>query len=506
MVCSRPLGMGEWCMIDNQFSNLMGRKKKVLPELKSVMINSVAAEGKAVAKVHLREDDEKPMVVFIPFGAPGDVADIQIDRKKHSFAEGHITRLVTPSKCRTEPKCRHFTICGGCKWQHLPYEEQLRWKQVQVEDALTRIAKVELPEVSPIIGSQLVWAYRNKMEYTFSNKKWRTWEEVKSGCDFTDAPEALGFHIPGAFDKVLHIEECLLQDDLGNRIRNHIYEYALAKGYSFYDIRNNVGLLRTLMIRIASTGDVMVVVVFGESDKEAIVDIMDSIKFAFPEITSLQYIVNLKFNDSYADQEVELYDGRDYIEEEMEGLRFRVNAKSFYQTNSLQAYELYKVARRFSGLEDERPEGERPLVYDLYTGTGTIANFVARHARHVIGIEYVEEAIADAKVNAQANGLCNTEFYAGDMKNVLTDDFIARHGRPEVMIIDPPRAGMHEDVVNVILNAEPEVLVYVSCNPATQARDLTLLDAKYKVTDVQPVDMFPHTHHVENVVRLIKKC
>ena len=483
----------------------MGRKKKALPELRSVMIESVAAEGKAVAKVRLREEDEKPIVVFIPYGAPGDVADVQIDRKKHSFAEGHITRLVTPSEVRIAPKCRHFSVCGGCKWQHLPYEEQLKWKQRQVEDALTRIAKVNLPEISPILGSRNIWEYRNKMEYTFSNKKWRTWEEVKSGCEFTDSPDALGFHIPGAFDKVLHIDECLLQNDLGNRIRNYIYKFALDNGMSFYDIRNNHGLLRTLMIRIASTGDVMVCVVFGENNHDGIMQVMKSVRREFPEITSLQYIVNLKVNDSFADQEVCLYAGRDYIEEEMEGLRFRVNAKSFYQTNSLQAYELYKVARRFAGLDNDANPDSRPLVYDLYTGTGTIANFVARKAAKVIGIEYVEEAIADAKVNAEANGLANTEFYAGDMKDILTDDFIVIHGRPQVMIIDPPRAGMHEDVVNVILNAEPEVLVYVSCNPATQARDLTLLDAKYEVTDVQPVDMFPHTHHVENVVRLAKR-
>jgi len=484
----------------------MGRKKKALPVLESVRIESVAAEGKAVAKVRMHEDDEKPIVLFIPFGAPGDVADVQIDRKKHSYAEGHIINIVSPSDKRTEPSCPHFTICGGCKWQHLPYEEQLRWKQRQVEDALTRIAKVQLPPVSPILGSECIWAYRNKMEYTFSNKKWRTWEEIKSGCEFADSPEALGFHIPGAFDKVLHIVECKLQDDLGNRIRNFIYEYALAKGYSFYDIRNNVGLLRTLMIRIASTGDVMTVVVFGEDNPGAVSDILEAVKGEFPQITSLQYIINLKVNDSYADQEVVLFSGRDYIEEEMEGLRFRINAKSFYQTNSRQAYELYKVARHFAGLDNNvLTEGERPLVYDLYTGTGTIANFVARGARHVIGIEYVEEAIADAKANAAANGLDNTEFYAGDMKDVLTDGFILEHGRPDVMIIDPPRAGMHEDVVKVILNAEPQVLVYVSCNPATQARDLTLLDVKYEVTDVQPVDMFPHTHHVENVVRLVRR-
>lgn len=481
----------------------MGRKKKPLPELKSVQIDSVAAEGKAVARVRYREEDEKQTVIFVPFGAPGDVADLQIDRKKNSYAEAHITRLVQPSDNRVEPKCRHFTICGGCKWQHLPYKEQLRWKQQQVEDAMTRIAKIEMPPLSPILGSENIWAYRNKMEYTFSNKKWRTWEEVKSGKEFADSSNALGFHIPGAFDKVLHIEECMLQDDLGNQIRNHIYDEAEKEGWSFYNIRENSGLLRTLMIRIASTGDVMVCMVFGENDKENISRVMQSIKDKFPIITSLLYVVNQKVNDTISDQIINIFSGSEYIEEEMEGLRFRINAKSFYQTNSNQAYQLYKVARKFAGLEKPVDSGYKPLVYDLYTGTGTIANFIARNAGKVIGIEYVEEAIADAKVNSKVNGIDNTSFYAGDMKNVLTDEFIIEHGRPDIMIIDPPRAGMHEDVVNVILNAEPKVLVYVSCNPSTQARDLALLDKKYQVTDIQPVDMFPHTHHVENVVRLI---
>ncbi|MCM1369086.1 MAG: 23S rRNA (uracil(1939)-C(5))-methyltransferase RlmD [Candidatus Amulumruptor caecigallinarius] len=480
----------------------MARKKKPLPELKSINIESVAAEGKSLARVKLRPEDESSIVVFIPYGAPGDVADVQIDRKKHSFAEAHITRLVRPSEKRVHPECRHFGLCGGCKWQHLPYNEQLYWKQKQVEDALQRIAKVELPDISPILGSKRIWHYRNKMEYTFSNKKWRTWEQLKSGKEFTDSPDALGFHIPGAFDKVLHIEECKLQDELGNRIRNFIYNYAEENEFSFYDIRNNDGLLRTLMIRIASTGEVMVCVVFGENRPKEINSVMNALAEEFPEITSLVYVVNLKLNDSISDQEICVFKGREYIEEEMEGLRFRINAKSFYQTNSLQAYELYKVARKFAGLDKVPAEGECPLVYDLYTGTGTIANFVARNARKVVGIEYVEESIADAKVNSIANGIGNTLFYAGDMKDVLTDEFISLHGKPDVMIIDPPRAGMHEDVVKVILNAAPEVLVYVSCNPATQARDITLLNERYKVTDIQPVDMFPHTHHVENVVRL----
>lgn len=483
----------------------MARKKKPLPELKDIEITGIAAEGKSLARVQLHPGDESKIVLFVPFGAPGDIADIQVDRKKHSFAEGHITRLVKPSEVREEPPCRHFTICGGCKWQHLPYGEQLRWKRQQVEDALTRIAKVELPDIMPTLGSDRIWHYRNKMEYTFSDKKWRTWEEVRSGAEFEGSPNALGFHIPGSFDKVLHIEECLLQDDLGNEIRNFIYDEAERRGMTFYNIRENRGLLRTVMIRIASTGQTMVCMVYGEDDAAKIKEMTEAIAGRFPQITSLLHVVNLKANDTISDQEIIVDKGAEYIEEEMERLKFRINAKSFYQTNSEQAYRLYKVARSFAGLDRDVPEDESPLVYDLYTGTGTIANFVARGARKVIGIEYVEEAIKDARVNSAANGIENTLFFAGDMKDVLTDGFIAEHGRPDVMIIDPPRAGMHEDVVKVILNAEPDVLVYVSCNPATQARDIALLDAKYRVTDVQPVDMFPHTHHVENVVRMVRK-
>ncbi len=481
----------------------MGRKRKNLPLLKDVEITGVAAEGKSIARVKMNETDEFPTVVFIPFGAPGDIADIKIDKRKRSYAEGHIENLSSPSSIRVEPRCEHFTICGGCKWQHIPYESQLQYKQQQVTDALERIAKVELPEISPILGSEAEWAYRNKMEYTFSDKKWRTWEDVKSGKEFNDSGNALGFHIPGAFDKVYHIEKCHLQDDLGNRIRNFIYEEAEKSGLTFYNIRENHGLLRTLMIRISSTGEVMVCISFGEDNEKLIKVLLEKIADKFPEITSLLYVINLKLNDTISDQTIHSFKGPEYIEEEMEGLSFRVNAKSFYQTNSRQAYELYKVARRYAGLDRKMDgDGNLPLVYDLYTGTGTIANFVARNARQVVGIEYVEEAIEDAKLNARVNGLKNTLFYAGDMKDILTDEFVERHGRPDVMIIDPPRAGMHEDVIKVILNARPAVIVYVSCNPATQARDIALLDGSYKVTDVQPVDMFPHTHHVENVVRM----
>ncbi|MDE7095981.1 MAG: 23S rRNA (uracil(1939)-C(5))-methyltransferase RlmD, partial [Muribaculaceae bacterium] len=435
-----------------------------------------------------------------------------------SYAEGHIERLVSPSPDRIQPECGHFGVCGGCKWQHIPYEKQLECKQQTVVDALTRIGKIDLPDISPILGSKEIWRYRNKMEYTFSDKKWRTWEDVKSGKLFDDSPDALGFHIPGAFDKVLHIDQCFLQSVLGDRIRNGIYDFAEKNGLSFYNIKENRGLLRNLMIRIASTGECMVCLQFGEDDPDKIKLVMDYLKENFPEITSLLYVINLKLNDTISDQTVIAWSGPDYIEEEMEGLRFRVNAKSFYQTNSHQAYELYKVARKYAVMapEYELTESEskrygfagsceKPLVYDLYTGTGTIANFVARGARQVIGIEYVEAAIEDAKLNSKVNGLDNTLFYAGDMKNILTDDFVSSHGVPDVMIIDPPRAGMHEDVVKVILNAAPETIVYVSCNPATQARDLALLDKQYVVTDVQPVDMFPHTHHVENVVRLKKR-
>lgn len=479
----------------------MGRKRKEQPLLEGIEISAVAAEGKAIAKVKWRPEDENQIVVFIPYGAPGDIANVKIDRKKHSFAEGHIERLVSPSPMRVNPECGNFGICGGCKWQHLPYSEQLRFKQQQVEDALTRIAKIEIPEIMPILGSERHWAYRNKMEYTFSDKKWRTWEEVKSGKEFTDGNQALGFHIPGSFDKVLHIEKCLLQDSLGDEIRNAIYRHAVEKNYSFYNIRENRGLLRTLMIRIASTGDVMAVLSFGEDNPEAIGEMMAFISDSFPQITSLLYVINTKLNDTIGDLKVHTFSGSDYIYEEMEGLKFRINPKSFYQTNSLQAYELYKVARKFAGLDETAAE-RRTLVYDLYTGTGTIANFVARNASKVIGIEYVPEAIEDARLNSEINGIDNTLFFAGDMKDILTDDFIAEHGRPDIMIIDPPRAGMHEDVVKTILNAAPGVIVYVSCNPATQARDLALLDCKYKIEAIQPVDMFPHTHHVENVVRL----
>ena len=466
----------------------MSRKRRELPILENIEISDVAAEGKSLARVN-------EMVVFIPYGAPGDIVDVKLDKKKNSYGEGHIVAMKQPSQIRIEPFCEHFGVCGGCKWQHLPYEYQLKYKRQQVVDALQRIAKVELPEVNDILGSERIRHYRNKLEYTFSNRSWLTYEQMQSGEEFPDR-NALGFHIPGAFDKVLDIKKCWLQDDISNDIRLFLRNYALSKGYTFYDLRAQNGLMRTIMLRTTATGEIMLIVVFGEPNHEAISDVMAALKERFPAITSLQYVINLKVNDTIADQEIITYSGRDYVEEEMEGLRFRIGPKSFYQTNSLQAYELYKVARRMAQLTGNE------LVYDLYTGTGTIANFVAKMAKKVIGIEYVPEAIEDAKLNSRVNGIENTEFYAGDMKDILTDDFVAANGRPDVMIVDPPRAGMHEDVVNVILNSEPKRIVYVSCNPATQARDLAMLDVKYRVMEVQPVDMFPHTHHVENVVAL----
>ena len=464
------------------------RKKKPLPIIENVEIVDVAAEGKSIAKI----DD---MVVFIPYGAPGDIVDIKLDKKKKSFAEAHIERMVRPSEIRIEPFCEHFGVCGGCKWQHLPYDFQLKFKRQQVVDALQRIAKVEIPEIPTTIGSDNTTCYRNKLEYTFSNKSWLTFEQMKSGEEFPDR-NAVGFHIPGAFDKVLNINKCWLQDNISNEIRLFIRDYALSKGYTFYDLKNQQGLMRTIMVRIASTCEIMLIVVFGEDNPEAVNDVMEAIKEKFPQITSLLYVINLKVNDTIGDQEVITYSGKPYIEEEMEGLKFRIGPKSFYQTNSHQAYKLYSKTREFAHLTGNE------LVYDLYTGTGTIANFVARQCRKVVGVEYVPEAIDDARLKSQVNGIDNTLFYAGDMKDILTDSFVAEHGVPDVMIIDPPRAGMHEDVVKVILNAAPKRIVYVSCNPATQARDVALLDCKYKITDIQPVDMFPHTHHVENIIAM----
>lgn len=472
----------------------MARKKKELPLLEKVTITDVAAEGKAVAKVN-------ELVIFVPYVVPGDVVDLQVKRKKNHYAEAVAVKFHEKSPLRTEPFCSHFGVCGGCKWQCLSYEEQLKYKQKQVFDNLIRIGKVELPEFRPILGSEKTRFYRNKLEFTFSNKRWLTEEEVKQDVKY-DQMNAVGFHIPGAFDKVLAIDKCWLQDDISNQIRNAVRDYAYAHNFPFFDLRTQEGLLRNIMIRTSSTGELMVVLQCKVTDDEGrrkMEEILQFMADSFPQITSLMYVINNKCNDTIGDLDVEVFKGNDHIFEEMEGLRFKVGPKSFYQTNSEQAYNLYKVAREFAGLTGNE------LVYDLYTGTGTIANFVARKARKVVGIEYVPEAIEDAKVNSALNGIDNTLFYAGDMKDILTNDFIAEHGRPDVIITDPPRAGMHNDVIDVILAAEPKRIVYVSCNPATQARDLQLLDGKYKVTAVQPVDMFPHTHHVENVVQLKRR-
>ena len=466
----------------------MARKRRELPLIEGLEITTLAAEGKAMG----RHDD---MVVFVPMTVPGDVVDVQIHNKRRRFMEGSVVRYIVHSPLRVEPFCEHFGVCGGCKWQNLPYQEQLRFKREQVFDQLTRIGKLDLPPVAPTLGSAETTFYRNKLEFTFAPRRWMTYEEVAAGGDI-DARAALGFHIPGRFDKVMDVHRCWLQPDPSNDIRLETKRFCEEHGYSFYDIRQHSGLMRNLVIRTASTGEVMVIVVFAEEDRPRIAALLDHLRDRFPAITSLMYMVNAKLNDSTGDIDAVLWSGRDHIFEEMEGLRFKIGPKSFYQTNSRQAYELYKVARSFADLHGDE------TVYDLYTGTGTIANFVARHCARVVGIEYVPEAIEDAKHNSALNGIGNTAFFAGDMKDVLNDAFIARHGRPDVVILDPPRAGVHEDVIATILRAAPRRIVYVSCNPATQARDLALLAGDYRVTAVQPVDMFPHTHHVENVVRL----
>ena len=477
-----------------QHDDKMSRKKKPLPILENVEITDIAAEGKSLARVG-------EMVVFVPFCVPGDVVDLQVRRKKHHYCEAEVIRFHKYSNVRATPMCEHFGICGGCKWQNLPYEEQIKAKQKQVYDQLSRIGKVELPEFMPILGSVKTREYRNKLDFGCCNKRWLTREQVASGETF-DNMNAIGFHITGAFDKIYPIEKCCLMDDLHNQMRNSIRDYAYEHQLTFFDLRAQHGLLRDVMFRNSNTGEWMVLVQFHfdeEGDEQRAMALMQHIADEFPQVTSLLWVNNQKCNDTIYDQDIQVFKGNDHIFETMENLRFKVGPKSFYQTNTDQAYHLYQVARNFAGLTGNE------LVYDLYTGTGTIANFVAGKARKVIGIEYVPEAIEDAKVNSEINGITNTLFYAGDMKDILTDDFIAEHGRPDVIITDPPRAGMHADVVKTILNAAPGRIVYVSCNPATQARDLADLDALYKVIAVQPVDMFPHTPHVENVVLLEKK-
>ena len=464
-------------------------KKNIFVE--NAPIVDISSEGKSVAKVD-------GMVIFVDGGVPGDVADVMITRKKNNYAEGHVVNLKTASPNRLVPKCEHFGNCGGCKWQHMNYETQLHFKQKTVADALTRIGHLDISTLKPIYGNKESYFYRNKLEFSFSDKKWLTNEEVKSGLEI-DNRNALGFHIPKMFDKILDIKNCYLQAEPSNSIRNEIRDFANKHDLTFFGVRNKTGLLRTLMIRSSSTGELMVLIQFFENQPENIQLLLNHLKTTFPQITSLQYVINPKGNDTLQDLEIITFSGKDHIFEEMEGLKFKISAKSFYQTNSPQAYELYKITRDLCGLTGNE------LVYDLYTGTGTIANFVAKKAKKVIGVEYVEDAVIDAKNNSDFNKIDNTLFYAGDMKDVLNNEFIKTHGKPDVIITDPPRAGMHEDVVSVILNAAPKKIVYVSCNPATQARDLAMMVGQYEIKEILPVDMFPQTAHVENVVLLERK-
>ena len=466
----------------------MARKKTNLL-LKNIKITGLAAEGKAFG----HSDEGK--IVFAPFAVPGSVVDIRVIRKQRNFMEGTVTSIVEPSSLAIEPFCEHFGVCGGCKWQNLPYNEQLKYKQQQVVEQLERIGKLKDLPLLPILGSPKTTAYRNKLEYTFSNKRWITQEEVDSNATIENS-NALGFHIPKLFDKVLDINTCYLQPDPSNSIRLAVKKFALVNGYDFFDIRSKSGFLRNLMIRNTTTGELMVVAVFFYDDKEKREALLDFVQQSFPQITSLMYVINSKLNDSLGDQDILLYKGKDHITETMDELRFRIGPKSFYQTNPEQALRLYQKTLELASLKGNE------LVYDLYTGTGTIALFVARHCKKVVGVEYVEEAIVDAKENARENGIDNTVFYAGDMKDVLTGSFVEQNGQPDVVILDPPRAGIHQDVIQTLLNIQPKRIVYVSCNPATQARDILLLSECYTTTKVQPVDMFPHTHHVENIVLL----
>jgi len=481
--------------VSQSLVNIIFAEKKVArnkkkPFYEKVRIESIGAEGKALARIN-------DIVVFTQLVIPGDIVDLQVIRKRKKYQEAIVTKIHSYSKDRVEPFCQHFGTCGGCKWQFLPYSKQLEFKQQQVIDQLKRIGKIEMLPVSPIIGSTANTFYRNKLEFTFSNKRWLSNEEISSKAEITNF-NALGFHIPGMFDKVLEIEKCWLQPSPSNEIRNFISVFAQQNNLEFFDIKQKSGLLRTLIIRTASTGETMVIVSFYKNDKVSMELLLEGIKKNFPNITSLMYVINEKANDTITDQKIELYYGRDHIFEEMEGMKFKIGPKSFYQTNSAQAYELYKITREFAGLNGNE------IVYDLYTGTGTIANFIAGRVKKVVGIEYIPEAIEDAKVNAGINSIENASFFAGDIKSVLNTEFINIHGKPEVVITDPPRAGMHEDVINTLLDLNAEKIVYVSCNPATQARDISMLGSKYIVTKIQPVDMFPHTHHVENVVLLEK--
>lgn len=465
----------------------MARNKKK-PFYENVEISDIGAEGNAVARVG-------DMVLFTKHVIPGDVVDLQVTKKRKRFQEAYVKQIREYSKDRIDAFCSHFGVCGGCKWQMLPYDKQLFYKQKQVDDQLTRIGKLQFNKIDAILGSERNTFYRNKLEFTFSNKRWLSYEEIETANN-VKGNNALGFHVPGLFDKVINIDKCWLQADPSNQIRNYIYEYAIQNGLDFFDLKEQVGFLRTLIIRTTSTGEIMLIISFYFEDEKNRIALMNAVLQRFPEITSFLYVINSKGNDTITDQNIELFSGRDYIVEEMEGLKFKIGPKSFYQTNSEQAYNLYKVARDFAALDASH------TVFDLYTGTGTIANFVARQAKKVVGIEYVLEAIEDAKVNSDINGINNTEFFAGDIKDILNEQFIDKHGKPDVVITDPPRAGMHADVVNAILKMQPARIVYVSCNPATQARDLAMMDEFYQIEKIQPVDMFPHTHHVENVVLL----
>ncbi len=467
------------------------RKKQKNPFYEKVLINDIAADGKSIARVN-------DMVVFTKLVVPGDIADLQVIKKKKRYQEAVVTHIHHYSKDRTDAFCKHFGTCGGCSWQYLPYEKQLYYKQKQVADQFERIGKVEIPQINPIMGSDKNTFYRNKLEFTFSDKKWLTSEEIKSGENI-DNYNALGFHVPGLFDKVINIEKCWLQPEPSNEIRNFIYKFAVDNGYEFFSIRNKSGLLRTLIIRTSSTGEVMIILSFFNNDNEKIIKILEALKTEFPEITSLMYVINSKGNDTINDLDIKTYHGRDFIFEEMHGLKFKIGPKSFYQTNSEQAAVLYSVVKDFAQLSGSE------LVYDLYCGTGTIANFISGSAEKVIGIEYVPEATEDAVENAKINNINNTSFISGDIKELLNENFIADYGRPGVIITDPPRAGMHSDVIKTILSILPEKIVYVSCNPATQARDISLMHDSYKIEKIQPVDMFPHTYHVENVALLVKR-
>lgn len=469
-------------------NKVVGRNRKK-PFYQEIKIENIGSEGKALARVG-------DLVVFTKYGVPGDVVDIQVTKKRKRYSEGVITHYHKYSNERAEPFCDHFGVCGGCKWQYLPYVKQLEYKQVQVFDQLTRIGKIEIQEQLPILGSLKNTYYRNKLEFTFSNNRWIKTTEKR---DEVINLNALGFHIPGLFDKIINIDKCWLQPEPSNKIRNFIYKYALEQGLEFFDIKAQRGFLRTLILRTSSIGEVMVILSFYKEDADKRTGLMQAVKNEFTEITSLLYVINSKGNDTITDQEIKVFSGREYIVEKMENLEFIIGPKSFYQTNSEQAYNLYKIVRDFAEFKGEE------LVYDLYTGTGTIANFVAGNVRQVIGIEYIPEAIADAKANSKNNKIENTEFYAGDIKNLLNNDFIKENGRPDIIITDPPRAGMHDEVIKTILEIGAGKIIYVSCNPATQARDISLLQNSYKVAKIQPVDMFPHTHHVENVALLVKK-